>query len=315
MDLYNPLKSTAMKLGLKLSFIFSVPFAFMSMAQQQVHYSQYMYNTSMVNPAYVGTSNRMEAQLIHRSQWVKIDGAPVTQNFGIQGKIAKNLGLGLNVLNDAVGPAKTFQANAQVAANVRLGENIRLSAGLNAGIESLSVDWTKGRMQDQSDEVMMTNISNRIKPLVGAGLYLYDDNWYFGASIPNFIEYDRYSVLEEQMINGRSHFNFIGGYVFHFENFKLKPAAMIKMVLGAPVNFDVSLNALLYEKVTIGAGFRHRDAVSAHVAYTINKSFMLGYSYDFGISKLRNHNQGSHDIILKYMLLNKDNAGRSVRFF
>lgn len=304
-----------MNLKLKLSLIFAVPFAFFSMAQQQVHYTQYMYNTMMVNPAYVGTSNRLEAQLIHRSQWVKMDGAPMTQNFGIQGKVHKNLGLGLNVINDQIGPAKTFNATAQIAANVRLGGDVRLSAGINAGIESLSVDWTKGRMQDQTDDAMMTNIVNRIKPLVGAGLYLYGDNWYFGASIPNFIEYDRYSVIEEQMINGRSHFNFIGGYVFHFENFKLKPAAMIKMVQGAPVNFDISLNALLYDKFTIGTGFRHRDAVALHVAYTINKSFMIGYSYDFGISKIRKYHQGSHDIILKYMLLNKENAGRSVRFF
>ncbi len=304
-----------MNLRTKLSILFSVPFVFLSFGQQQVHYSQYMYNTMMVNPAYVGTSNRLEAQIIHRSQWVKLDGAPMTQNFGVQGRVTKNLGLGLNVINDIIGPSKTFNATAQIAANIKLSNKIRLSAGINAGIESLSVDWSKGRMQDSDDPAMMTNIVNRIKPVVGAGLYLYSDNWYFGASIPNFIEYDRYSVLEEQMINGRSHFNFIGGYVFHFEHFKLKPTAMIKMVQGAPINFDISLNALLYDKFTLGAGFRHRDAVSAHAAYTINKSFMIGYSYDFGISKLRTYHQGSHDIILKYMLLNKDNAGRSVRFF
>ncbi len=304
-----------MKLRIKLITLFVVPLGFLSFGQQQVHYTQYMYNTMMVNPAYVGTSNRLEAQVIHRSQWVKLDGAPMTQNIGVQGKVFKNFGAGINIINDAIGPTKTILATAQIAANIKLGGNIRLSAGINAGIESLSIDWAKGKMQDYTDESMMTNINHRIKPVVGAGLYLYHNNWYVGASVPNFIETDRYSTVEEQIVNGKAHFNFIAGYVFELQNVKLKPATMVKMVAGAPVNFDISLNALLYEKFTIGAGFRNQDAVSAHVAYTINRSFMIGYSYDFGVSKLRKYHHGSHDIILKYALLNKENTGRSVRFF
>lgn len=304
-----------MKLKFKLSVIFAIPFTFLSFGQQQVQYTQYMYNTMMVNPAYVGTSNRLETQLIHRSQWVKLNGAPTTQNFGIQGKVFKNFGAGLNIINDAIGPTKTFQATAQIAANIKLGGNIRLSAGLNAGIEALSIDWSKGKMKDQSDETMSSNINNRIKPVVGAGLYLYQDQWYVGASVPNFIQTDKYSTVENQLVNGRIHLNFIAGYVFDLGNVKLKPATMVKMVSGAPINFDISLNALLYDRFTLGTGYRFQDAVSLHAAYTINKSFMIGYSYDIGISKIRKYHQGSHDIILKYVLLNKENAGRSVRFF
>lgn len=304
-----------MKLSYKLSAIFAVLIVGVTMAQQQVHYTQYMYNTMMVNPAYVGTGNRLETQIIHRSQWVKLDGAPMTQNFGIQGKVTKNLGLGLNITNDMIGPTRNLQATMQIAANIKLGGNVRLSAGLNGGIESFSIDWSKGKIHDLNDETMQTNISNRIKPVVGAGLYLYTNKWYVGASIPNFIEMDRYSSIEEQVVTGKSHFNFIAGYVFEFEKVKLKPTALVKMVAGAPVNFDITLNALLYDRFTIGAGYRNIDAISGLVAYTINKSFMIGYSYDFGVSKLRKYHHGSHDIILKYVLLNKENAGRSVRFF
>jgi len=285
-------------------------------AQQQVQFTQYMYNTMMVNPAYAGTGSVLEALFIHRSQWVGLDGAPRTQNVAVHGAAGKIVGVGLNFINDRIGPANQTFVTASLAARIPLSEKIKLSVGLNGGMDIVNVDWSKGQWQSDNDAAMMNNIRNRVRPVLGAGVYLYADNWYFGFSSPTFIQRDRYGEWNEASINNAVHWYAIAGYVFNVgENVKLKPALLAKMVSGAPFTIDVSLNTLIKEQFTIGAAYRYNDAVSLLLGYTFKRSFFIGYSYDINLSRLRTYNSGSHDIILKYNLYKKDMAARSPRFF
>ncbi len=291
-------------------------FSINSNAQQQVQFTQYMYNTMMVNPAYAGTGSVLEALFIHRSQWVGLDGAPRTQNVAVHGAAGKIVGVGLNFVNDRIGPANQTFVTASVAARIPLSEKIKLSVGLNGGMDIVNVDWSKGQWQTDNDAAMMNNIRNRVRPVLGAGVYLYADNWYFGVSSPTFIQRDRYNEWDEASINNAVHWYAIAGYVFNVgENVKLKPALLAKVVKGAPFTIDVSLNTLIKEQFTVGAAYRYNDAASLLLGYTFRKSFFIGYSYDINLSRLRNYNSGSHDIILKYNLYKKDMAARSPRFF
>jgi type IX secretion system PorP/SprF family membrane protein len=285
-------------------------------AQQQVQYTQYMYNTLLVNPAYAGTSNRLEAYFIHRSQWVGMDGAPHTQNFGVQGAVTKRLGLGLNITNDNIGPSNTVYIDASAAVRIPMNKKINLSVGMNVGMDILNIDWNKGKYKDGFDQVMFNNIKNRVRPIVGAGLYAYGEKWYFGVSSPNFIKKDSYGNGLEAQIHSEIHWYFIGGYVFDLtENLKLKPAVMGKIVKGAPFTFDLSANFLIQEKYTAGIAYRYHDALSLLLGITIKKSYFIGYSYDITLSKLRGYGGGSHDIMFKYSLLTKEQGARSPRFF
>lgn len=297
---------------LPLLFLFSMN----AIAQQQVQFTQYMYNTMMVNPAYAGTGSVLEALFIHRSQWVGLDGAPRTQNVAVHGAAGKIVGVGLNFVNDRIGPANQAFVTASLAARIPLSEKIKLSVGLNGGMDIVNVDWTKGQWQSDNDAAMMNNIRNRVRPVLGAGVYLYADNWYFGLSSPTFIQRDRYGDWDEASINNAVHWYAIAGYVFNIgENVKLKPALLAKVVKGAPFTMDVSVNTLIKEQFTVGAGYRYNDAVSLLLGYTFKRSFFIGYSYDINLSRLRTYNSGSHDIILKYNLYKKDMAARSPRFF
>lgn len=297
---------------LPLLFLFSIN----AIAQQQVQFTQYMYNTMMVNPAYAGTGSVLEALFIHRSQWVGLDGAPRTQNVAVNGAAGKIVGVGLNFVNDRIGPANQTFVTASVAARIPLSEKIKLSVGLNGGMDIVNVDWSKGQWQTDNDAAIMNNIRNRVRPVLGAGVYLYADNWYFGFSSPTFIQRDRYNDWDEASINNAVHWYAIAGYVFNIgESVKLKPAVLAKVVKGAPFTMDVSLNTLIKEQFTVGAAYRYNDAVSLLLGYTFKRSFFIGYSYDINLSRLRNYNSGSHDIILKYNLYKKDMAARSPRFF
>ena len=287
-----------------------------SYGQQQVQFTQYMYNTMLVNPAYAGTSNRLEAYLIHRSQWVGISGAPTSQNLGVHGAVTNKLGLGLNLTNDRIGPANQTYINATGAVRLPLTQRMRLSVGLTGGVDVLNIDWSKGLYKSQDDQTMVNNIRNRVRPIVGAGGYLYGDNWYFGVSSPNFVLKDEFGRENEAMIHSNVHWYFIGGYVFHLNDaLKLKPAVLAKMVKGAPLTCDVSANFLIQDTYTLGVAYRYHDALSFLAGFTFRKSFFLGYAYDLTLTPLRTYNSGSHDIMFKYTLFDKNQSARSPRFF
>jgi len=298
-----------------LSALFTTFFS-SSMAQQQVQYTQYMYNTMLVNPAYAGTGSQLEVIGIHRSQWVGLSGAPSTQNVGINAAAGKVLGVGLNFINDRIGPSNQSFITAAISAKIKLTDKINLSAGLNGGIDIINIDFSKGQSKIENDEAMATNIRNRVRPVIGAGLYLYADNWYFGLSSPTFMKKDRYGAENESGIDSYIHWYAIAGYVFKIgDNVKLKPAVMAKVVKGAPLTADISLNTLIKEQFTIGAAYRYHDAASILLGYTFKKALFIGYSYDINLTKLRRYNSGSHDIILKYNLYKKEMSAQSPRFF
>ena len=308
-----------MKTNAIIKFAFGLSLIFFSQntkAQQQVQFTQYMYNTMLVNPAYAGTSNRLEAYFIHRSQWVGLEGAPSSQNFGVQGAVGNKIGLGLNLTNDKIGPANQLYINGNAAVRLPLTPKMKLSLGLSGGIDMLNINWSKGLAKDQSDQTMYNNINNRVRPILGAGSYLYGDKWYFGISSPNFIQKDTYGREDEAMINSNVHWYFIGGYVFQLsDQVKLKPAVLGKIVKGAPLTVDVSANVLIQDMYTVGLGYRYKDAMSLLLGVTLKKAYFIGYSYDATLTKLRGFSSGSHDIIFKYSLLTKEQGARSPRFF
>lgn len=297
-------------IGLAVIFVSSLH------AQQQVQYTQYMYNTMSVNPAYTGTSNRLEAYLIHRSQWVGMSGAPNSQNIGVQGAVSNRIGLGFNAIKDRLGPANEVYLNASAAVRLNLSSKVKLSIGINGGVDVLSVDWSSGQVMHENDQSLMNNIRSRVRPLVGAGLYLYGNNWYAGISSPSFMKADRYTSSITAPINSVIHWYFIGGYVFTLsDQLKFKPAILGKLVQGAPLSLDISANFLLQERFTMGAAYRFNDAFSVLAGITFKKSFFLGYSYDFSVTRLQKFNNGSHDIIFRYTLFDKIQNIRSPRFF
>lgn len=287
------------------------------LAQQEPQYTQYMYNTLTVNPGYTGSMPGLEAVLLHRSQWVGIDGAPRTQAFSIHSPIQNDkMGLGLSVINERIGPADEVYADANFAYSFYTGQKAKLAFGLRAGARMLSIDWARGRYYQEGDPLLNTNVNNRIAPTIGAGVYYYSDNWYAGFSVPQFLRSDYYDDIQEAEVSGRQHYYIMGGYVFNLgSNLKFKPAALVKIVSGAPVTADVSANFLLQELVTLGVSYRWDDSVSALAGVQITKNIFAGYSYDYSVTELNKYNNGSHEFILKFNLWPKATRIMSPRFF
>ncbi|WNW01982.1 type IX secretion system membrane protein PorP/SprF [Tenacibaculum sp. HL-MS23] len=307
-----------MKLFLKIIFtcFLSLFLSASILAQQDPQYTQYMHNTMSVNPAYAGSKGHGVITAIGRTQWVGFDGAPNTQNLSYHAPIGySGLGLGVNLMNDEIGPSKEIYLDANLSYTIETGEEGNLAFGLRLGGRLLNIDWSKGKV-NQNEQILEENI-NKFLPTIGVGIYYYEPEWYVGLSVPNILRkehYDAENPVGESAVE-RMHFFLIAGYVYDInEDLKLKPAALLKAVSGAPLSLDVSANLLFNEKFRIGLGWRWNDSLSALLGFQVSEELLIGYSYDLTTSNYNVTNSGTHEIMLQYELL-RNTTFRSPRFF
>ena len=284
-------------------------------SQQDSQYTQYMYNTSLVNPAYAGSRETITAFLLHRNQWVGLEGAPVTNNFSINMPVGdSNFGVGLNFVNDEIGPVSENEISADLAYFIQVSENYKLSLGLKGTANLFQLDVNKLRIFDPADP-QFQNMDTEFSPNVGAGLYLFSDKTYFGLSVPSFFESYRYNDNNIEITKEKMHFYFIAGHVFTLsDNIDFKPAVLSKIVEGAPLQADITANFLFFDKLTLGAAYRWDASVSALAGFQISDSWFIGYGYDLETTKLANYNSGSHEIFLRYEFFNRSRVS-APRFF
>lgn len=293
-------------------------------AQQDAQYTQYMYNTLAVNPAYAGSRGALSIAALHRSQWVGLDGAPTTQTFNIHSPISNKVGAGISIVNDEIGNGTNQDTSfdATFSYTVLTSENNKLSFGLKAGGHFLNIDFNKLRNFNPSTAPPgMETIDKKFSPNFGAGVYFHNERFYAGLSIPNFLEtehFDNSSGSTSYIGTERMNWYVISGYVFDLNyNLKLKPAILFKAVNGAPLQTDISATFLYNEKFSIGAGYRWNAAFSALVGFQISERFMAGLAYDRETSALgsKRFNDGSFEVFLRYEFKSRNRNALTPRFF
>ena len=286
-------------------------------AQQDSQYTNYMYNTINVNPAYAGSRGVMSIFGLHRTQWVGLDGAPVTNTLSVNTPINNsNFGLGVSFVNDRIGPSDENAISADISYTIQTSETYKLSFGIKGTANLLNVDYTKLDRYDLTDPQFQNNIDNRFSPNIGAGIYFHSDKLYAGLSVPNFLETDHFDDNVSATAKERMHYYLIGGYVFDLSpTIKFKPAFLSKMVLGSPLQLDVTANFMFNEKFVLGAAWRWDAALSGLVGFQVSEGWFIGYGYDAETTKLANYNSGSHEIFLRYEFKGKSEKVVSPRFF
>lgn len=287
-------------------------------AQQDSQYTQYMYNTNTINPAYAGSRGALSIYGMHREQWVGLNGAPKTNAFSINTPLKDSkVGLGVSFVNDEIGVMKENTISVDVSYTIDLdGIDNKLSFGIKGSANLLSVNYSELNLYNPNDYKLTGDISNQFSPNIGAGVYYHNTKGYLGLSVPNFLQADRYDDNIYATVQQRMHFNLIGGYVFDLNpDLKFKPAFLLKAVSGAPLQADVTANFLISNKLTLGAAYRFDAAWSALAGFQITDGLMIGYSYDGDTTKLANYNSGSHEIFLRFELFNKYKRITSPRFF
>lgn len=293
-------------------------FSIVSNAQQDAQYTQYMYNTIEVNPAYAGSRGALSVFGLYRTQWVGLDGAPETSTFSVNTPLNNSdLGLGVSLVNDKIGPTVENTLSADLSYTIPTSESWNLSFGIKGTANLFNIDINKLSYEDQ-DDPQFQNLKNKFSPNVGAGVYYHSDRAYIGLSVPNFIETNRYDSDDVAIFKDKINYYLIAGYVFNLdrlEYIKFKPALMAKMVEGAPLQVDVSGNFMFNDKFVLGLAYRWSASVSAMAGFQVTKGMYIGYGYDHETTQLRKYNSGSHEIFLRFEFFNNYNKMISPRFF
>ena len=287
-------------------------------AQQDPHYTQYMYNMSVMNPAYAGSKENLSLGLLHRKQWVEIEDAPTTTTFFGHAPVGKNVGMGLSVISDKIGPVEENNIYADFSYTLNLGGEHKLAFGLKTGLTLHKVslfDDVYPTLPDPNDPAFSENTSNSYFN-IGSGLFYYTNKYYLGFSIPNLMKSKHLDFNGREFGSEVSHYFVTGGYVFDInDNVKFKPFFMMKSAFEAPTSWDLSANFLFNEKFEIGGTYRLEDSFGAMVNYAITPNIKLGYAYDHIVSDLNVTTPSSHEIILLFDLNFPKKVSSSPRFF
>ena len=315
--------------------------------QQDPMFTKYMFNSLVFNPAYAGSWDHMTVGLIHRSQWVEIDGAPTTQSLTLHTPLKnERIGVGLSLVNDKIGPTNTTGLNLAYAYKIPIGK-MKLSIGLQAGIENYNADWTELETEEgiAFDEAFQLG-NNKFLPNFGAGLYLSSKKFYIGVSSPQLVEYDlRDSENITTVIWARSarHYYMMAGAAIPLKGDALvfKPSILVKNVglfksnakeeafqnIGAPNEFDLDLSLLFQETLWVGVSFRSAfaafgsaakssfDSADIWVSYNLKNGARIGAAYDFPVSDIRTVTSGAFELMLGYEFNYKNTKVVTPRYF
>ncbi len=277
------------------------------LCQQQVMFTQYMFNGLALNPAYAGSDETLNLTLLAREQWLGFDGGPANQMFSGHLPLGpqKKIGVGLTVEKEKIAVTEVMNFYASYAYKIPV-KNGHLALGLQGGLTHHSQELTAlalppGVVDPSFDE----NISSLL-PNFGTGIYYSSKRFYAGFSIPMLIQNsfdNRDAVLVAKQAR---HYFLTSGYLIDLNpTLKLKPHILIKSVEGAPLNIDLNANLLIRELVWLGASFRNLNSLNALLEIQLNRQLRLGFAFDFINSELGNVSSGSGEIMLNYRVSKK----------
>ena len=289
-----------------------------SIAQQLPQFTQYMYNTIAINPAYAGSREALSIVGLSRNQWAGFDGGPQTQTLSIHSPLRnEKVGLGLSMINDKTGYENLTYIYGDFSYTIQGNDNFKISFGLKVGLTTYKLASELYNSAFNGNDQFFNDRLDRLNPNFGAGILFHSDRWYIGLSIPKLLSNDLnntgYSALEVV------HYYSIGGYVFDLnKNLKLKPSFMFKYTKGAALSTDLTANLLFNEKFWLGGSYRingAQRALGALVDFQVSEQFRIGYTYEIPTGEIRPYTTGSHEILLMYEFKFTKDKMRSPRYF
>ncbi len=303
-------------------YIFILGYCSLGVAQQLPQFTQYMYNTISINPAYAGSRETLSVVGLHRSQWVGLEGGPNTQTLSVHSPLnSERIAAGVSFINDQLGYENFSYLYGDFSYTLPIGQKSKLAFGLKAGFTQYSIDQSLLDDQTVVDDPFYNDVSDRWSPNVGLGLYYHSNKWYLGLSAPRILNTDynnaRRGTIDYVALERVSYY-FTGGYVFNLgETTKFKPAMLLKATNGAPLSFDMTANFLFNEKFWLGASYRINESAAAIGAITdfqISKQMRIGYAYEYPISDIRPYTSGTHEVLLMFEMF-KSRRIKSPRYF
>jgi len=291
-----------MKKIYKLAGVFALLFSVSSVAQQTPEYTFWRQNMSLINPAYVGSTDKTEINVIsYKDQFNGVHNGPQTQSVAAQGSFNDKVGVGLEIVSDRVFIQKETNIFANFSYKLSFGEKKDLFLGLKAGGSFFNVDFTKLQTTDTYNQSQ--GKVSKFNPNFGLGAYYKADKYFVSLSAPRILNAERY----EEVAGGRAQeatdatlVMFGGGYYYDLnENIQLIPALMTRYIDGAPFGLDFNASARFYNKFELGGSYRLNDSMSIMASFELAEMLDLGFAYDFATSDIKDQTSGGPEFLLK----------------
>ena len=289
-----------MKKIYKLVGVFALLFSMTSVAQQTPEYTFWRQNMGLINPAFVGSTEKTEINIIsYKDQFSGVQDGPQTQSIAAQGSFNDKVGVGFELVSDRVFIQKETNVFVNFSYKLSFGENKNLFLGLKAGGSMFEVDFTRLQTQD----VINKGEVSKFNPNFGLGAYYKADKYFVSLSAPRILKSERYEEIAggaAQKATDATLVMFGGGYFYDLnENIQLIPALMTRYVQGAPFGLDFSASARFYKKFELGGSYRLNDSMSVMASFEVAKMLDLGFAYDFATSDIKEQTSGGPEFLLK----------------
>lgn len=289
------------KINLIVSCILSVLSLHVN-AQQEAQFTQYNDNMLYFNPAYAGSRDYMSMTAIHRQQWVGFEGAPISDCFSLHTPLKyESVALGISLLNDRLGPLNQTWFNTNFSYTLKFRNKTKLAFGLNSGLNVVNLNLSDLVTVDNNDPLFNQNLTSRILPNFGGGIYYHTKQFYAGLSVPRIIESKPKAGLIN--VNDQRHYYLsVGGYFKFNRRLKLRPSMMLKITKNAPLSLDASVCTIFYDRLWLGVNYRLLESSGFLAQIQLTQQIKIGYSFDVSTSRLVKYNYGTHEILLNYDL-------------
>jgi len=285
-----------------------------SYAQQSPHFTQYLYNQQIFNPAAVGSRSDLNISLLSRSQWVGLEGAPTTQTFALAARSRKGIGLGTSIIRDQIGLSESINTNVDISYTIITSEHTRLAFGLKGGATFFNNNLSEGITP--INEVTTSNYetfqnTSGVYPNVGFGAYFYNSKYFFGLSVPYILKSPEFTIETTNVsaiANTINYFAIAGVRFKAGDNFMIKPSTLVKYTSNLPLSVDFNTNVMYKKIIETGLSYRYNDSMNYLFAIIIKEKYRIGYAYDHKFTDFGT-DLNSHEIML-HIDLNLKRQGR-----
>jgi type IX secretion system PorP/SprF family membrane protein len=332
-----------------LPLLFLVVVAQLALAQQRPHYTQYVLNNYILNPALSGIENYTDVKMSARKQWVGLEGAPQTFYFSIHGALGKkdykttatsfnvpgenprgkaywenytasdpHHGIGFFMVNDRTGLYSRFQADVSYAYHIGLSPRTNMSAGFSGGISKLSYDRAKATPVDPNDPALGNGSAlYKMMPDLNAGIWIYSADYFIGIAAQQLLPQKVSFTGNSEGFQVVTHLFTTAGYRLNVsEDLNFLPSIMVKYVPSSAVapQFDINAKAQFRDLFWVGASWRVNEGYAAMVGLNVGNTFNVGYSYDITTTQLNTVSRGTHEMVVGFLIGNryKDTCPRNI---
>ena len=275
-------------------------------AQTETMYSQYMFNMTNINPAFVANEGIKSFTFYKRNQWIGLEGAPQTNSISFESPFLNNkAGIGFQFYDDKIGVEHATGLNTNLSTKIRVADDAYLSGGINIGLMNYGIDlMSLSDKAFQQNDIVYNNNFNKLMPILGAGIFYNSKNYYAGISLPSILKSRLTDInltrSNLQKVNKQQVFLSTGASFLINDDLTIKPSILVKIISSAPVSVDFNTNIWLKNFIGLGVSYRTSKAFVGMVELKTDFKLKFGYAYDLNLNPIKYYSTGSHELVLRY---------------